>query len=401
MAVTAPLISNPAENRGPVLIIWFVAFVCAALAFIGLRLAIRIHRQLLGWDDLTIVLASIASIAQTIFVGVAVHHGYGRHIGDISKPELKKAQFWFYICQICYKCAIWPTKVSILLMYLRIFGDTPSIRAYGMKFRHLALGLMAFVVMIFIATSIVGVFACTPVRFSWDKSIAGGHCVQQIPWWYSYAALNISTDIAILALPMPLIQGLMQIKKRQKLILTGIFLLGGFVCVVTIVRMTTLKTGSGAADPTYNGVDTLQWTGVETNVGLICACLPLLRPVLNRVIPWFGQRTVAGTYNRPTAQAAVPYHSNSAERKQRATTNDRSSWQKWTTQGDTVILNDISTHGPESRSSSQVGITDGICKKVDVETKVENLYDQENERDREHDRREVQMPRATEMRNVV
>jgi hypothetical protein len=50
--------------------------------------------------------------------------------------------------------------------------------------------------------------------------------VQTIPWWFAYAALNISTDIIILALPMPLIRGLMQITRRQQFILMGVFVIG-------------------------------------------------------------------------------------------------------------------------------------------------------------------------------
>jgi hypothetical protein len=110
-------------------------------------------------------------------------------------------------------------------MYRRVFGDTPDIRAYGVKFRTLVRIMLAICVCTFVATSIVGVFACHPVRYAWNRSIPGG-CVQTIPWWFSYAALNISTDIIILALPIPLINGLMQITRRQKMVLMGVFLLG-------------------------------------------------------------------------------------------------------------------------------------------------------------------------------
>ena len=84
---------------------------------------------------------------------------------------------------------------------------------------------MFVVIGTFISTSLVGIFACHPIRYSWDKTI-DGECVQTIPWWFAYAALNISTDIIILALPMPLIKGLMQITKRQKYILMGVFVVG-------------------------------------------------------------------------------------------------------------------------------------------------------------------------------
>lgn len=171
-------------------------------------------------------------------------YGYGKHLGDIPTEERASAFFvsrrrccwssqnadfdkiqWFYMAQICYKCVTWPTKISILLFYRRVFGDTPDIRAYGIKFSHLLSGMLTVVVGAFVATSIVGIFSCRPLRYAWDKSL-DGTCVSAIPWWFSYAALNISTDVIILLMPLPLIKGLMHVTKRQKIVLSAVFLLG-------------------------------------------------------------------------------------------------------------------------------------------------------------------------------
>lgn len=87
---------------------------------------------------------------------------------------------------------------------------------------------MIFIVMgTFISTSIIGIFACNPIRYSWNKDPSiDGTCVKTVPWWFAYAAINISTDIIILALPIPLIKSLMQITRRQKFILMGVFVVG-------------------------------------------------------------------------------------------------------------------------------------------------------------------------------
>ena len=86
---------------------------------------------------------------------------------------------------------------------------------------------MFLVIGSFISTSIVGIFACDPIRYSWNKDPAiHGSCVATMPWWFTYAGLNISTDIIILALPIPLLNSLMQITGRQKVILMGVFVVG-------------------------------------------------------------------------------------------------------------------------------------------------------------------------------
>jgi hypothetical protein len=174
---------------------------------------------------------------------VAVHYGYGKHMGDIAHPDLLKALYvsaitfantscgltllqWFWLTQIFYKCCTWSYKASILMMYHRVFGDTPDVRAYGIRFRSLLIAMLTVVGASFLASLIVTIFACVPLARSWDKSVAG-HCVATVPWWYSYAALNIVTDLIILAMPLPLINGLQQIGRRQKVVLMGIFTLGG------------------------------------------------------------------------------------------------------------------------------------------------------------------------------
>jgi TRAP-type C4-dicarboxylate transport system permease small subunit len=116
------------------------------------------------------------------------------------------------------------------MMYHRVFGDTPDVRAYGVRFRTLLVTMLLVVAACFVSSLLVTIFACLPVPRNWDKTISG-RCVATVPWWYSYAALNISTDLIILAMPLPLINGLMQIQRRQKMVLMGIFMLGGlYVC---------------------------------------------------------------------------------------------------------------------------------------------------------------------------
>jgi len=38
-------------------------------------------------------------------------------------------------------------------------------------------------------------------------------------------------------------------------------------------------------DSTYSGVGSMTWSQVEQGIGIVCACLPTLRPLLNFVIP--------------------------------------------------------------------------------------------------------------------
>jgi len=57
------------------------------------------------------------------------------------------------------------------------------------------------------------------------------------------------------------------------------------VCVVSILRLQSLVAISNSADPTYDNPPAATWSSVEINVGIICSCLPCLRPLLARFMP--------------------------------------------------------------------------------------------------------------------
>jgi hypothetical protein len=128
--------------------------------------------------------------------------------------------------------------------------------------------------------------------------------------------------------------------------------------------MTTLKSGAKAKDPTYFGVETLVWTGVETNVGIMCACLPLLRPILNSLFPWFARRTAADTRPSFVSYGSAPIR----------TVNYQAggSWSNCGT-AQNVILSKVSSGGRESRGSSEAGIPNDPTYGIHVVRKVTSI----------------------------
>jgi hypothetical protein len=65
-----------------------------------------------------------------------------------------------------------------------------------------------------------------PVAYFWDKTIKGGHCMNQYAVWFTNAAVNIVTDFAIIILPMPVLRSL-DLPLKQKRALMLVFALGG------------------------------------------------------------------------------------------------------------------------------------------------------------------------------
>lgn len=115
------------------------------------------------------------------------------------------------------------------------------------------------------------------------------------------AALNVATDVAILLLPFWILCPL-QVSTGRKIAI-GMVLMGGrlyvfpdseqtmlyanpaSVSAVSILRLVITIQTDKELDTTYAWGNSVKWSLIETWCGLICACLPCIKPALNRYFP--------------------------------------------------------------------------------------------------------------------
>lgn len=107
---------------------------------------------------------------------------------------------------------------------------------------------------------------------------------------------NVALDIIVVVMPMPYVWRL-HAPLAQRLILGGMFVLGTFISVVSSVRLIIFLRIpiATSGDVTYNFREIILWSIVEINIGLVCACLPSLKPAfaavgLNRLFSFNGSR---------------------------------------------------------------------------------------------------------------
>ncbi|KAM5476322.1 hypothetical protein MauCBS54593_001007 [Microsporum audouinii] len=124
----------------------------------------------------------------------------------------------YFALQMLYRVTINMTKLSILLLYRKIF-DTERFR-----FKLICDILFIYIILYTIATFLVTIFQCDPIPKAWSRAIPGS-CINLTAFWYANAALHTLTDVMILILPMPVIKGL-KLPQRQKLALIVVFALG-------------------------------------------------------------------------------------------------------------------------------------------------------------------------------
>ncbi|MCJ1286774.1 hypothetical protein MMC26_006120 [Xylographa opegraphella] len=207
--------------------------------------------------------------------------GGGKHAITVPIPQQVHMLQMIFAFELTYASTATAIKMSILLLLRRIFPASVTPVAW----RAVWYFVVAWVLLWLVGCGCATIFQCLPVSFYWNQ-ITGdtnGFCVNEYIFLAGNAALNIASDIMILVLPMPIVWRL-HIKKSQKLAISSIFLLGGFVCLASVIRYTYLKQVI-PVDVTYSNQPAGIWSLVEMAIGLVCACLPVMRPLLQYLIP--------------------------------------------------------------------------------------------------------------------
>ncbi|KAF2222000.1 hypothetical protein BDZ85DRAFT_185945, partial [Elsinoe ampelina] len=251
-------------------------FACISFFFVALRTYTRaVIVRNMGGEDFIIIAAWICCLAMCILICLEAKFGNGRHIETVSPENLRNTLFALYISVPVYQFGLVLVKISILWQYYRIFP--------GKNIRMACNILLVISVLYGFYCTLNNIFLCTPIKSYWTLSIAG-KCLSRPAVWYSNAAINIATDIAIFVLPMPALYHL-HLPMKQKLALMAIFALGAFVVLVSILRLPELHMLVASHDPLYDGAAIAYWSNVELCVGVICASLPTLRAFAARYFP--------------------------------------------------------------------------------------------------------------------
>lgn len=102
------------------------------------------------------------------------------------------------------------------------------------------------------------------------------------------------TDIAVTVLPLPVLKSL-QLPARQRYILMGVFGLGGFICIVSVVRLSGIYATSVAKDVSWENSQAALYSNLEAAVGIIASCVPTLRAFVKTYFPRLFTSASAGS----------------------------------------------------------------------------------------------------------
>ncbi|KAF6843844.1 integral membrane protein [Colletotrichum musicola] len=285
------VIDDPLADRGPELSGTTTALLVLATVFVGLRFWARWTVGFnYGLDDWFMVVGLIVTFMAGALNYAMIAQGLGRHASTLSLDQQVQFLKLLLAFECIYVTAVMFIKISLLLMYRRIFPSR------GFKLSAMVLG--GLTIAWWISIVLVCVFQCTPVAKAYMPFIEGT-CIDLKASFIGNAIPNILTDVAILCLPIGQVWRL-QVTLVQRLSLCFMFLLGGFVLFASIYRFTTIMQFQ-LTDTTWTLATACTWCVVECACGVISACLPTLRPLMVKVSSQFG--SIATKYNLSGGQS--------------------------------------------------------------------------------------------------
>ncbi|MCJ1246832.1 hypothetical protein MMC30_004041 [Trapelia coarctata] len=297
LAIRDAVDNGEPNPEGRILSIISAVFGALAATFVISRWIIRIKiHKLIGADD-WVILAALFNAAGMMYLSIGeAALGFGLHKEVVDLEHTHQGMKLFLAYQVLFKAATTLTKVSILLLFLRIFPST--------WFRVASWATMVAVVLFGFSVIVASIVQCTPIEKAYNPQLPG-HCIQVGDIWYSTASFAIITDLIIIALPINQIPSL-KLPKSQKIGLALIFSIGLFVIAIEIVRICMLGPVTTSKDYTYYQASATLWAGLEVNVGIICACTPMLRTPLTRLLNVLFPRSPTNTTARRSTVPSWP-----------------------------------------------------------------------------------------------
>ncbi|PVH86400.1 hypothetical protein DL98DRAFT_567785 [Cadophora sp. DSE1049] len=245
-----------------------------------------------------------AIVVRNWLIVLVANEGFGKHIWDLADGGLLHILRSLYIAESFYVITLAATKISVLLLYLRIFPH-----------RSFRIATSATIGMIALSTTIIffmTVFSCHPVAFFWNRDIRSGTCMDVNALAYANSAMSIIQDLLIVILPLPMLVKL-NMGRKKKIGVGFMFAVGSFGCVVSMIRLKSLLSFGNSLDPSWDYVNVVIWTIVELAVAMVCSCFPAIRNLLIRIYPRAFLSSIGHTSDKQLA--SIPLSSNSERRR--------------------------------------------------------------------------------------
>ncbi|KAF2196640.1 hypothetical protein GQ43DRAFT_435834 [Delitschia confertaspora ATCC 74209] len=255
-----------------------VAYATYILIMLVVPLKLYCRKRSGGWsnirmDDYLSVAALLCANGFFYVCIIGMRKSLGLHAATLaSSAQVIDFLRNVFIANILYTFCISTIKFSVLAFYWRLFAVNARISIYIVTFMAVSWCTAIFFCVL---------FSCIPVQAAWDITIVGAKCIPIRSIYLGGSVPNVVLDLILVLLPVPYVMRL-NAPLAQRIVLAGMFALGIFIAIVSLVRLIIFLQIpiATAGDATYNFREVIVWSIVEVNIGLTCACLPSLKPAL-------------------------------------------------------------------------------------------------------------------------
>ncbi|KAI1366287.1 hypothetical protein F5Y08DRAFT_142158 [Xylaria arbuscula] len=276
----APNYDNPQSMAPALSVLGF--FLSLALLAVFIRVFVRFRfTKTWWWDDYTCIVAAAGSLTYAILYSKISVSDPVKHVWDIDISSYPNAIITqsLSVNGAVYQIAIFFTKLSILLLYLRIFSVNRT-------FTRVTIATIVIFTLTYIplaSLAIAFLVACDDLGKLIEEPFCSGY---SIPALLFSAIFNVITDIWLLLLPFPLLVRL-QLQTRQKLGLAAVFAAGLGACSASIARLAEILAHRGSTDYTWSQGIVAGFSNAEINIGIIVACASTFPVFVGQVKEWF------------------------------------------------------------------------------------------------------------------
>ncbi|KAI6319271.1 hypothetical protein MCOR14_001479 [Pyricularia oryzae] len=277
-----------------------LACLIIPFVFIALRYYARfLIAKGLWWDDWMMMIAMVSHIGGCACIFVATNLGFGQHLWNVYPGNTEEMLKLFHVVQNFYIVIQVSAKLSLVLLYWRIFPTRWFRVALRCSIVWLVVHGLGFILFVN--------FQCNPMAAVWDRSIEDAKCLSLNGIAWAGGASAIFEDVVILLLPIPEVMKL-QLTLQKKIAVYMMFAVGSFACLTSIIRLKYVHLFGNTKDESWENVDVLIWSIMEVSVAVVCACLPALRPLFLKVPGFF---TSNGSKGGSSSGVATPAKNNS------------------------------------------------------------------------------------------
>ncbi|KAF7924955.1 uncharacterized protein EAE98_007043 [Botrytis deweyae] len=279
-------------GKGPTIVAVMWTETVIALIAIGLRLYTKgfITRNV-GFDNYLIIVSWFMLMPYTVACTAATTQGFGQHSTDLTIEAFANATRSEIIGQTFCIIGIATSKASASVFLLRLAV---------VEWHKWILYITMFAVTgIAVICALFDFIRCDPIAHVWNPYIPA-KC------WVSteqFTAISITVggtsaaaDFILAALPWIILWKL-NMKKKEKVLITSSMSLGIFAMVCGVIRTVNLNGLSSRSDYSYETIGLILWSSTELMITILTATIPTYRPlykVLRGSLSSTGRRSSRG-----------------------------------------------------------------------------------------------------------